>query len=512
MNSDDHLHDLEQQLRIERIEREAAQERSSTLSENAATWRQRAEERRERITRLEAERDELRTFPGWLRAALGRRRRRNAAVDGAPQSGTGPALSRPRQRSTRIRPFASVSVVTVGVVDPMLRLILAETDVSDLGSGATRLDRADLVVVEDPTALDDESAEMFERWASAPGRPPIAWIGVRTADPRDITVSRDWRTGDSVGLALAPAFALGTRPDEVAAADAPFDPTDPENVELAARGLLGPAGDGFEQRRIRARSKRRAYREHAPWVVASRLLVAAGVDVRGAWPPVAGILVSNRPHLVVEAMEQFFRQDYQALELVVACHGIDVAPVRAAANTAPDDLLVTVLELPADRPLGACINEAIEHSTAGIIAKIDDDDHYGSGYLQDAVNAMYHAEADLVGKGACLTFVEAENRTVLRRPDIRERFYEGSPSGGSLVFRRSVWEQTPFAPRTVGEDAAFIKAARAAGTIPYATEPFEYVYVRSAGGNTWAAIDEVFTKNAVEMWEGFGPENADVDR
>ena len=173
---------------------------------------------------------------------------------------------------------------------------------------------------------------------------------------------------------------------------------------------------------------------------------------------------------------------------------------------------VTDIEFDATESLGRCLNAAIETTGAAVVAKIDDDDHYGPGYLDDAVQAMKYAGAPLVGKGATFTYLEGRDETILRRPAIRERFYDGSPTGASLVFERHLWEQVAFPHRTLGEDLAFVRGAKILGVRPYATSPWEFVYHRAIAGNTWDAIDEVFLEGSVPAWVGNHPERADLGR
>jgi glycosyltransferase involved in cell wall biosynthesis len=257
--------------------------------------------------------------------------------------------------------------------------------------------------------------------------------------------------------------------------------------------------------------RRIAFRDAAPWLVASALLDRAGIGHEPVLPSVAGILVSKRPDRVGDAIAGFAAQSYRRKELVVGCHGFTADATAFAVAELGETLPVRIIEFDATQPLGQCLNAALETTSAQLIAKIDDDDFYGPHYLEDAIQANRYAGAALIGKGAMFTYLENRRETLLRSPKTIDRFYSGSPVGASLVFERSLWERVPFPHRSLGEDRLFIAGAKRLGISPYATSPYEFVYYRGVGHNTWAAVDEVFLEGAVPAWQGFQPELAVID-
>jgi hypothetical protein len=548
MEPDPHIDELEQALSNERAEREVAQRRAAKLAENAAVWRSRAEERAQRIDRLEAERDQLRSIGGWLRAKAGRAVRSPRPTDTLsqpiPASGTG----RPAAVVGAYRAFPSTVVAAIGVEDPVLRAMLGQFNVEDYDSDPGVIDRADIVMWDPSTSgkLDAERHDRLRRWLDTGGRQPLVVLSdepkptARSASRRTLPVSREWTAGDVRDSAewvipttfdadqWSPARRID-RSDLVMLDGVDSDiligdvnrPVIRGEMDLsipwmaAAAAAAIPFTSSAEMSpgslaRGGALARRAAYAERAPWIVASALMDQLGLWHAPPNPSVAGVLVSNRPERIADAVSQINRQTYPRFELIVGCHGFPAGDVRGVLDSVPDRLHLQVAEFDPGLSLGRCLNESIELSSSSVIAKIDDDDHYGPGYIEDAVQAMLYAGSPFVAKGAVLTYLESRDETYLRRPEIVERFYGGSPNGASMVFTRHLWEQVGFPDRTLGEDVAFSAGARLLGVEPYATSPWEFVYRRSVSGNTWGAVDEVFLEGSVLAWEGDDPQRADL--
>lgn len=533
MDEQERIAALEQALRDAAGQRDAAQRRAAQQAEKAEVWQTRAEERAERIDRVVAERDQLKSFPGWLRAKIGR------TVKPPPPRQTPAPSSQVVESREPARPIAFPTVrVTALTADPLVGTVLGETNVVALTDEPTALDAADLVVIEgDSLAAADESLRVrFEEWTGSLARAPLVLIGgdgdllLRAGD---VAARRAWMGGFDTGdWPLPPTFDpvrfnprrdfdpaefVGRSGIAVSASEAgvfgqPFDPSEPWMLAAAATGFpFSGIVDTDDAARRGVAGRRIAFRHSAPWVVASQLLDRVGIGHEPPLPGVAGILVSMRPELVPDAARRFAAQTYPRKELVIGCHRFGADQITGVTAELEGFLPIRVLEFDDTYALGRALNAAIDTTSAGLIAKIDDDDFYGPNYLEDAVQANRYANAPLIGKGATFTYLENRGETLLRRPKIRDRFYDGSPSGASLVFERSLWERVPFPHRTLGEDLAFVEGVKLLGIQPYATSPFEFVYYRGVAGNTWEAVDEVFLEGAVPAWQGHRPERAVID-
>jgi hypothetical protein len=531
MDDQERIAALEQALRDAAGQRDAAQRRAAQQADKAEIWQQRAEERAERIDRIVAERDQLRSAPGWLRAKIGR------TMNPPPErvSPTSPPATAAATPTARPIAFPTVRVAAL-VDDPLVETVLAETSAVALTDEPTGFEGADLVVIEgDALAGAEDSLRVrFEEWMGSLARAPLVLIegeGSTTLADSDVAARRAWtENGDSRDWALPPTFDAvrfnprhefdpadfveGSGIAETEAGDfgQPFDPGRPWMLAAAATGFpFSGVIDTADALRSGVAVRRIAFRDNAPWIVVAQLLDRAGIGHESPLPAVAGILISMRPDRVAEAARRFADQTYPRKQLVIGCHRFGTDRVAEVVADLEGQLPIRVMAFDESVPLGRCLNLAIDTAPASLIAKIDDDDFYGPNYLEDAVQANRYARAPLVGKGATFTYLENRGETLLRRPKISDRFYDGSPSGASLVFERNLWERVPFPHRTLGEDLAFVEGAKLLGIRPYATSPFEFVYYRGVSGNTWEAVDEVFLEGAVPAWDGYRPEMAVID-
>ncbi|MEA3510730.1 MAG: glycosyltransferase family A protein, partial [Actinomycetota bacterium] len=391
--------------------------------------------------------------------------------------------------------------------DPHLARVFDETDrhVIDTRSLAD----ADAVVVDTHALQSSERSliDAVDEWSRLDARQPLIVLG-------------------DAESALAAAAQVVIAPGEIVTFDpdlrnpmrnARRQPSDDETLDAVAAAASGtpllredaaPPPNAIERDRLAVQARRWAYGERAPWVIAHSLLDQAGVPHPPPEPRVAGLLVSMRPDDVLRAIERFATQRYEAKELVVVCHGFDPGPARSALDAGA--ITHQVFEIARDRPLGTCLNAAAEATSADVLAKIDDDDHYGPGFLGDAVDALRYSTAEVIGKAAHFTYVQGNDVTVLRRSDAEERFVDGSVAGGSMVFRRRIWEDVRFPIRPRRVDALFLRGARALGARIYANGRWDFVYRRREEDQTWRAADDVFLSSTEPAWDGDHPERANA--
>jgi hypothetical protein len=390
------------------------------------------------------------------------------------------------------------------------------------------LTEADVVLVDADgfESLDSATADELITWASMSGRPPLV---VTSDTPSDIAryAQSVISTDDLGGRFFAPSQwsprirnEMGAVTHDVSTLEIdgfgpvavdPFDVASTRHLEVAAQGIpfLGaglPTAD--VARRAGVRYRRYAYERRTEEL--GRLFSQLALDSPSIRPSVAGILVSNRPDDVVKAIDRIRQQRVARFEVVVGCHGFSSAVAADAIERLAEAVPVTVLEFDATMSLGECLNTAIASTGADVIAKMDDDDHYGPAYLVDAIHALEYGGTPVVGKGTTFTYLESQDRTVVRRPGNEERISSGSPTGATLVWRRSLWEVNAFSHRSLGEDGAFLRGARRLGHDVYINSAYEFVYHRRRSGNTWQAADELFLEGAEPAWDGENPALADV--
>ena len=534
-NEEDRVGELEQLLRDERALRIRAESRAAEQAEKASIWRTRAEERAERIQRLIAE---------------PKRRRGRRARSAQPARAPVPTPAVPGTPRSAGR-LAAVTVAA-GVEDHHAQLLTPFALERDLSTPSS-LAEADLVIVDGPNLkrLEASDSVRFADWLRLEGRQPFIFLADTAADPghhwvaqADLVVGSDIGRFAAAGLptmSLVPPFdpavenPIGWTP---APPDAVVTSEDRDGarvlfggddaiigvetsslsrppawlVTAAARGVPLAATDissssRLELSRASAAARRWAYRHHTVTRRAAEIARHAGLDIRDPQPHVAAILVSMRPDEAAAALDMLLRQTHRPLSVVVGLHGVQPTPdFTKSIDRVGAALPTEVLQLSERLSLGECLNRTIEASGAEILAKIDDDDFYGPAHIEDGVHALEYSGADIVGKGAQFTYVETEDRTVLRRQREQETFLGGSPTGATMLVRRRVWEQVGFPHRPRQVDVLFTRAARHNGSQVYAGSPWEFCYVRSARAHTWTAAAGTFLAGTAELWSGLLPE------
>jgi glycosyltransferase involved in cell wall biosynthesis len=181
----------------------------------------------------------------------------------------------------------------------------------------------------------------------------------------------------------------------------------------------------------------------------------------------------NRPQFVRQAIRSFYRQQWRASELIVVDDG-----ERSVRHLCEDLPRVRYVRLKQPTPTGTKLNIGIERSAGSIVQKFDDDDYYGSGFLATSVAALVAAPEDAIVAWDCFL--------VLMAGEMRPHFSgHGWTAGGTLCFRRGVWQAVPFRDEWKGSDSGFIADHDA--PVVALCEPERYVLVRH-GANTWTEV------------------------
>lgn len=156
----------------------------------------------------------------------------------------------------------------------------------------------------------------------------------------------------------------------------------------------------------------------------------------------------NRRRFVGQAIRYFLRQDYQSKELIVLDDGDD-----SVADLIPDDERIRYVRLDDRMPLGAKRNLGCCMSRGELIAHWDDDDWMAPDRLSRQVCELLRCEADICGTRELLHYSIRAGEAWLYRYPAGERSWL---AGGTLLYRRSVWDAHPFPEINVGEDNAFV--------------------------------------------------------
>lgn len=228
---------------------------------------------------------------------------------------------------------------------------------------------------------------------------------------------------------------------------------------------------------------------------ARALLGAAGrPEPEPALPTVSAVVPTNRSHELDNVFTNIGRQAHGAVELVLVLHGLDLdaTELRArAADLGASDL--QVINAPSHLTLGACMNLGIEASSGDLIAKMDDDNYYGTHYLGDLVDALRAQGAGIAGKWGHYVWLRSTGAVVLRYPDFENRWVRRI-QGGSMLFEGDVVRELRFGDLPRAVDSDILDRSMAAGVSIWSADRYNYVSVRGEdnSAHTWTVEDATF--------------------
>lgn len=161
----------------------------------------------------------------------------------------------------------------------------------------------------------------------------------------------------------------------------------------------------------------------------------------------------DRPGWVSLAVGCWLRQEMPAFarELIVVDDGAESVRDLLPAGGRGSAPRWRYIHLQGRHSIGAKLNLACELARGNVLCRWDDDDWHAPWRLQQQLNALERAQADVCGLAAT-NFVDVASGAAWRYQTTSEYLI-----GGSLMFRRCYWEERRFEDRSVGEDGAFIK-------------------------------------------------------
>jgi glycosyltransferase involved in cell wall biosynthesis len=191
----------------------------------------------------------------------------------------------------------------------------------------------------------------------------------------------------------------------------------------------------------------------------------------------------NRRSFVPLALAAFRAQTYPHRELIVVDDGDD--RIEDLIPNAPD---VRYLRVDHRVSLGAKRNLGCAEARGEMIVLWDDDDWYASTRIERQIAPLLRGEADITGllNRFLLQLPQRKCWTVTER--LHRMMYAGDVPGGTMVFRRAIWESgIRFPDYSLAEDAAFLREAMRRGwrLVRVDDDGALFVYVRH-GANTWS--------------------------
>jgi hypothetical protein len=244
-------------------------------------------------------------------------------------------------------------------------------------------------------------------------------------------------------------------------------------------------------------AQRRIWRAHTYGHRVDDVLRSVGLEQHVApRRSVSALVSSNRPDQLEHVVRTVAAQKDVDVELVLLTHGFESAPHLPGLARDLGLSSFRTLTARSDVSLGACLNRLVDAAEGDVVAKMDDDDLYGSHYLRDQLDALGWSGADVVGKQAHHMYLEAHDVTVVRFPEREHRFTD-FVMGPTLMTGRDVARAYPFADVGRGEDTDLLRRLIADKARVYSCDRFGFIQTRSATrSHTWEASSAELLANS----------------
>ncbi len=167
----------------------------------------------------------------------------------------------------------------------------------------------------------------------------------------------------------------------------------------------------------------------------------------------------GRAELVQLSLQKFQAQDYPNKELIIVDDGPWAVGWLAEGQPAVRYHRLERNEI----SIGEKRNIACALAAGEIICLWDDDDWYSPGRLRCQVLPIFYDQADLTGLRCDHVLCLPGGEVWRIRDDVHRLMFESDVAGGTLAFRRSIFDHVRFPHISLAEDAALIRNARARG-------------------------------------------------
>lgn len=202
-------------------------------------------------------------------------------------------------------------------------------------------------------------------------------------------------------------------------------------------------------------------------------------------PLISVVVCTMRPGMIAAVLAGFERQNHPHKELILVLHGEHFDIKRVDELLKATEVTVRWLRAPSHLTLGECVQLGFEESEGDFIVKIDDDDWYGSLFLETQLQASVFSFAGVVGKGSYLIRFESDASMYYLFPG-REYRYMELFGGNRMLVRRAVHEEISWRALAHGEDTAFIRDCLVNSVPMYSADGYHFVIRRfEPRDHTW---------------------------
>jgi cellulose synthase/poly-beta-1,6-N-acetylglucosamine synthase-like glycosyltransferase len=214
-------------------------------------------------------------------------------------------------------------------------------------------------------------------------------------------------------------------------------------------------------------------------------------------PGVSIIASTSKLKYINNIFANYARLDYPNKELIIILNNnkFNIDDYKRQSQDSQD---IEIFQLDEKYTLGECLNFGIEHSKYNYVSKMDDDDYYGSYYLTDLMNVFKYTDAQITGKTTCFVYFQNNNSLGIFMPNYENR-YVNNLAGGTILFKKEVFEKVKFRNLNIGEDNCFLSDCIIAGLKIFSSDKYNYVYMRNKNlhEHTWQISEQQMLSNYV---------------
>ncbi|MBZ9686391.1 glycosyltransferase [Clostridium estertheticum] len=211
-------------------------------------------------------------------------------------------------------------------------------------------------------------------------------------------------------------------------------------------------------------------------------------------PGVSLVACTNKPNYIDNIFINYERSNYPVKELLLIINNnkisLDECKLKAANFN-----YVKVYQLDEACTLGECLNYGVEQAKYDYISKMDDDDYYGSNYLEDTMNVFKYTDAKITGKLTYFVYFEDKNTLGIMCKNMEYK-YVFALAGGTITAKKEVFDSVKFRNITFGEDKLFLEDCHESGFKIFSNDKYNYALMRHKNleEHTWKIHSEDFIK------------------
>ncbi|MGL5329030.1 MAG: glycosyltransferase [Peptostreptococcaceae bacterium] len=185
------------------------------------------------------------------------------------------------------------------------------------------------------------------------------------------------------------------------------------------------------------------------------------------------ITITKRINYIDNILNNFLRQNIECKELIIVINNDKIKLDNYYLYTKLYDN-IKLYKLDEKTSLGMCLNFACDKCKYELIAKFDDDDYYGTYYLNEVCNTFVNVDCDIVGKYKNFYYIEKYNMLTLKTSAI-ENIFSNTVLGSTLCFKNYVFHNIKFKDIDCLEDRYFNNDCIKKGYKIYASSRYNHI-------------------------------------